>query len=285
VVADILRSRLERYQPKSYQDLLNAMKEISQELALAALASSEFFKIAAFQGGTCLRIFHGLRRFSEDLDFILVRQDRPFRWESFLSQMRMEFESFGLHLTVQDRSQAAGVVKRAFIKEDSFGKILDLTPERGRAEVQKIRIKLEIDTNPPGGSDFESKILDFPYPTSVTLQDLPTLFASKCHALLCRPFVKGRDWFDFVWYVSNKVTVNLGHLQEALVQHGPWEGEAIKVNADWLAVELRNKVDEIDWNKARSDVEPFLGTPEKRGLDLWDVAFFRTMVDRLVPIL
>ncbi len=282
MVADILRSRLDRYQPKSYQDLLNAMKEISQELALAALASSGFFKIAAFQGGTCLRIFHGIRRFSEDLDFILVRQDRPFRWDSFLSQLQMEFESFGLHLTVRDRSEAEGAVKRAFIKEDSFGKILDLTPERGRAEVQKIRIKLEIDTNPPGASTFESKILDFPYPTSVTLQDLPTLFASKCHALLCRPFVKGRDWFDFAWYVSNKISVNFAHLQEALVQHGPWENQLLALNPDWLATELRNKIDQIDWGKARSDVEPFLGSPEAKGLDLWNSSFFRTMVDRLV---
>lgn len=277
--AEIIRSRLLRYKPRSHQDVVNAMKEISQELALAALATAGFFKVAAFQGGTCLRIFHGLRRFSEDLDFILLRGDRAFQWHAYLSQLQVVFESFGLHLTVQDRSKAENAVKMAFIKEGSFGRILNI--QSIASDAQKLRIKLEVDTSPPAGSHFDFRLLDFPYPASVTTQDLPSLFASKCHALLCRPLVKGRDWFDCIWYVGNRISINFQYLQHALDQFGPWQGTKTVIDLGWLLQALQTRVQEIDWRQAQADVRPFLKPPELDSLDLWDAQLFTTMTSQL----
>jgi hypothetical protein len=141
-----------RYPIQSKQSEENAIKEICQEIALAGLARENFFKHAMFQGGTCLRIMHGLQRFSEDLDFILMKPNAKFNWELYLHSISVEFEAFGLALEVIDRSDADGTIKKAFLKESSFGKILNLQYSRSRSDKQKILIKLEIDINPPMGS-------------------------------------------------------------------------------------------------------------------------------------
>src|SRR3989344_2253098 len=220
---DIIQERLEAYKCQSKNEELHAVKEIAQEIALAGLARTDFFKHAAFQGGTCLRICHGLPRFSEDLDFILMKGG-SFSWPLYLQQLPTEFSVYGLHLDIHDRSEAKGNVKWAFLKENSFGRVLSFQYPRRVSDTQVIRIKLEIDTNPPLGSQFESKIVTFPFPYSVITQDLPSLFAGKCHALLCRPYVKGRDWYDFLWFISHRVSVDIELLKTAVKQIGPWQG-------------------------------------------------------------
>ncbi|MCB1135994.1 MAG: nucleotidyl transferase AbiEii/AbiGii toxin family protein, partial [Chlamydiia bacterium] len=200
----ILQDRLAQYQPRDKLEELRAVKEIAQEIALAGLCRAGLFEQASFQGGTCLRIVHRLSRFSEDLDFALHNADATFHWPCLFRELEEEFRSFGLHLEASDRSQANQAVKKAFLKEDSFGQVLKLNFPRLRSDPQKVLIKLEVDTNPPSHCTSQISYIDFPYPFSVTCHDLSSLFAGKCHALLCRGFVKGRDWFDFLWYVSRE---------------------------------------------------------------------------------
>jgi len=132
----------------------------------------------------------------------------------YLKSITSEFEAFGLTVEATDRSKAPNTIKKAFLKQDSFGQILNLTYPRTRADIQKISIKLEIDTHPPLGSEKQTHYLDYPYPFAITIQDKPSLFAGKCHALLCRQYTKGRDWFDFLWYVQRKTPINLGLLKK-----------------------------------------------------------------------
>jgi hypothetical protein len=248
---------------------------------LAALARSDFFKIAAFQGGTCLRILYKLRRFSEDLDFLLLSPQRSFEWKFFLAAMELEFQSFGLTVQLKDRSQAEGAVKKAFLKQDSFGRILQLKHPLLPSDKQTIEIKLEIDTNPPGGSSFESHYLDYPFPFSIRAQDRPSLFASKCHALLCRDFVKGRDWFDFLWYISKQSPINFPHLRQALQQAGPYRDSSLEIGQEWLIFRLQEKIRSIDWQKARLDVENFLSLEERKATAAWNQELFMGALKKL----
>ncbi|MFH1832528.1 MAG: nucleotidyl transferase AbiEii/AbiGii toxin family protein [bacterium] len=277
----IIEDRLKEYSPVSSRDELHALKEITQEIALSALARVNFFNKAAFQGGSCLRIVHGLNRFSEDLDFILFKPDRTFVWEPFLKSLQLEFKLYSLEFDVIDRSKADKAVKMAFLKENSFGKVFVFTHPRGLSDKQTIKIKLEIDTNPAEGSEFKNHFINFPYSFSIISQNLPSLFASKCHALLCRPFIKGRDWFDFVWYVSKKVVPNYVHLTKAIDQEGPWKKQNVIVTKFWLIKSLTEKIEKIDWVKAKYDVENFLRASDRESLKVWGADFFLDMVKKL----
>jgi len=277
----IIEDRLKAYAPTSQRDELNALKEIIQEIALCALARAHFFKEAAFQGGSCLRIIHSLQRFSEDLDFILFQPSKSFAWGPYLAALEMEFALYGLDFQAIDRSKADHAVKLAFLKDTSFGRVLLFKHPQGPSDKQTIQIKLEIDTNPPVGSTFQNHFLDFPYAFSIVAQDLPSLFASKCYALLCRPYTKGRDWFDFVWYVSQKVSPNYIHLKEALFQIGPWQGKDLMVSGTWLVDTLQDKIAAIDWEVAKMDAENFLRARERESIAVWGSDFFLATVKKM----
>lgn len=282
---NIIQNKLKLYNLQSKQDELNAIKEIIQEIVLAAFSRTDFFKQVAFQGGTCLRIVHALQRFSEDLDFMLIKSDKHFNWQGYLNSLQLEFQSYGFQLEVQDRSKAENNVKKAFIKESSFGKILNLSFPRNAADIQKVQIKLEIDTEPPEGSEFEVKYLNFPYPYSITLQNLQSLFAGKCHALLCRQYIKGRDWFDFIWYISNQIPVNLAYLKNGLFQTGQWQNQELNITNEWLIDRFREKINVIDWERTKNDVARFLKPRELETLKLWGLDFFNDAVEKLEKIL
>ncbi len=282
---DIVESRLKEYQPKTKQEEINALKEICQEIALCGLARSDFFKKGAFQGGTCLRILYGLKRFSEDLDFILLTSENNFTWEQYLKSIEIEFQSFGLSLEVFDRSQAQGVIKRAFLKENSFAKVLELKHGFLPSDKQSIKIKLEIDVNPPAGSSYATYYLDYPYPFSILCQDLPSLFASKCHALLCRKYNKGRDWFDFLWYISKNTPINYKLLANALFQTGPFKEQKIIINKDWIIQNLQLKINEIDWKTVRLDIETFLKPEDQKYIENWNETLFSNMLKKLAAFL
>ena len=278
IIEDRIRTK---YQPKNKREELNAFKEISQEIALMALSRTEFFKHAAFQGGTCLRIVYNLSRFSEDLDFIFFEPKKQFSWKHFLGEIQLEFNSFGLSLDVKDRSEADPIVKKAFLKENSFGQVLQLSYSRDQGDTQAILIKLEVDTDPPLGSVFEPKLVEFPTPFSLVAQDLPSLFAGKIHALLCRKYVKGRDLFDFIWYVTRRVEINYTFLQEALFQQGPWKTRRETVNSSWVRKRLKERLVSINWQAVKRDVEIFLKPRDLASLDLWEFSFFEQFITKL----
>jgi predicted nucleotidyltransferase component of viral defense system len=278
---DLVHERLQSYNITTKRDEENAIKEICQEIALAGLARSGFFKIAAFQGGTCLRIMYSLRRFSEDLDFILIKTQENFLWEPYLTAINVEFESFGLTCETVDRSLTSGIIKKAFLKEDSFGQVLNLRFKRGKSDFQKIIIKLEIDTNPPAGSNLMTHFLEYPFPFTVVCQDESSLFAGKCHALICREYVKGRDWYDYIWYLQRKTRINLDLLKNALEQCGPYQGTKIAMSKEWLVKELKNKINSIEWDVARMDVEKFIPVDQMRFLDNWSKEMFEAITSKL----
>lgn len=278
---DLIHQRLSDYNCLDKISEENAIKEICQEIALAALSRSDFFRIGAFMGGTCLRILHGLRRFSEDLDFVLRDDDIDFDWQPYLHAIEEEFQAFGLSCSTVDRSHVNQTVKKAFLKEDSFGQVLQLQYSRSRSDMQKVLIKLEIDTHRPMGANYETIALNYPYPFAVTAHDLPSLFAGKCNALLTRTYLKGRDWYDLLWYVRRGITVNLELLGHSLPQYAAYSGLQTTPTPEWLIRELRKKIQQVDWHQARRDVDRFLSDHERRSLDLWGVEFFLSITDKL----
>ncbi len=149
-----------------------------------------------------------------------------------------ELTAYGYRLEITDRDKADTTVKKAFLKDSSLGKIIDLQHANQTGPMSKIRIKLEVDTNPPAGSGYELKYLDFPFVSSVAVQDKPSLFAGKIHALLCREYIKGRDWYDFIWYTSNRIGINHDFLTSAINQVGPWKGQSITADKSWLLNEM-----------------------------------------------
>jgi hypothetical protein len=271
---EIIQEKFRRYGATNAVEEENATKEIIQEIALYALWRGEFFDVALFQGGTSLRILHHLPRFSEDLDFMLRSPNSKFDWAPYLKILVEVFAQFGLKLDAQPKERMDRAVREAVLKDDSIASQLDLT-FAGTGRRRTIKIKLEIDTNPPPRSGEASTFLDFPADYEVRHQDLPSNFALKIHALLCRGYLKGRDWYDYSWYVSNGVSPNLMHLEAALIQAGPWVGqEELKIDMPWLEDTLGSSIAAVDWNAAADDVRRFLRPAESKSLELWSDRFF-----------
>jgi hypothetical protein len=279
---EIIQKRLDDYKSTNPVEEEQATKEIIQELALYALWRADFFAVAAFQGGTSLRILHGLPRFSEDLDFMLKAPNTEFDWSGYLTKLLVCFEEYGLKSEALSKGRMDNRIKKAFIKDNSVTNQLNLSFYQGHAD-QKINIKLEIDVKPPAESGYAYTYLDFPTDHEVCHQNLSSNFALKIHALLCRGFLKGRDWYDFNWYIKQGVSPNLPHLKNALVQFGPWEGQVdLVVDMAWLKTTTQEKIDSIDWTEAAADVERFLKPAEVNSLQLWSARFFSAKLNRLV---
>ncbi|MBI5544709.1 MAG: nucleotidyl transferase AbiEii/AbiGii toxin family protein [Deltaproteobacteria bacterium] len=278
---EIIQERLDSYGCRTTLEEEQALREITQEIVLAALGRTDFFKCAGFQGGTCLRIFHGLNRFSEDMDFALAAPDPKFVLAPYLERVREELTIFDYQLEIDDRSKAGAAVQEAFVKDDSVGKLLRLGYRPRAGPLRKLRIKLEVDTNPPPGATYDMPVLDFPFPSAVRVFDLPSLFAGKIHALLCRSYLKGRDWYDFIWYTARRTPIRHALLGAALNQQGPWKGQAPTTDDAWCAEQLRAKIEEVDWAQARRDVQRFLKPRELPSLELWTREFFLQQAAKL----
>ena len=277
---DIIQQRLATYNSRNALEEEQATKEILQEVSLYSLWRGGFFEIGAFQGGTSLRILHRLPRFSEDLDFILLQPDSAFDWERYLKPLIAGLTEFGLESEVLNEGKMDRNIREALIKNDSVANQLNLRFDRSRSS-PTLKIKLEIDVNPPAGSGFTHTYLDFPLDFEIHHQDLPSNFALKIHALLCRPYLKGRDWYDFNWYIRQNVQPNVPHLQAALNQAGPWKEQHPTIDIQWIVEQLQKKIAAIDWKAAVADVERFIPLPDRQSLSLWSTRFFSTRAARL----
>jgi len=277
----VLSARIREYAPANSIEQENVLQELLQHYVLASLSRAGLFAQAMFHGGTCLRIAYAMNRFSEDLDFLLKKPDPDFRWRRYLESVRKDCDQEGISFEVQDKSRTGTAVRKAFLKSDSIGATLatDLPFERVRD--RRIRIKLEIDTNPPAGSTFATSYLTFPVTAPMTTQSLESGFALKLHALLCRSYVKGRDWYDFVWYVARKTRPELGLLRHALHQQGPWAGRPISVTTRWVQENMEAVIRRINWAAARTDVQRFLPLREQEGLRAWSADFFLHQLARM----
>lgn len=281
---DLIKKKLDAYKVTNPLEEENVLKEIVQEIMLFALWKADFFEVAAFQGGTSLRVLHGLNRFSEDIDFILLEPDSKFSWQPYLEQLTETCKEFGIEPEALDKNQMDRNVRAALIKDNSIANQLNLSFMNTHPE-KKLTIKLEIDSNPPEGSSFERSYLDFPVDFEVCHQDVSSNFSLKTHALLCRPYLKGRDWYDFNWYVAQGVTPNLVLLKNALEQYGPWQGEFLNIDRDWLVNALSEKISSINWKDAADDVERFLNPIEQKTLSLWSEKFYMNKLNKLNELL
>ena len=282
----IIKQMLDKYETESPEEKINALKEVIQEAVLAGLARGGFFKYAALYGGTALRIFYGLDRFSEDLDFSLIKQDEDFNIGKYFSVLEQELESLGLKFSIEEKMKSVdSVIKSAFIKGGTKENILTFYPDNKQLEYfhsrELIKIKFEIDTNPPLYANYEMKYKTMPSNYQVRLYDAPSLFAGKLHALICRAWknrIKGRDLYDYIFYVSRGVKVNLLHLQARMIDSG-YITNKTKLTIDSLREILIDKFNQIDFNLAKKDVIPFVRN--QKGLDVWGKDFFISTVDDL----
>lgn len=257
-------------------DRHHAMREVMQEIALAGLQRGGFFDKAAFYGGTCLRIFHDLPRFSEDLDFSLLEADEQFALQPYFAALQAEFSAFGFEVEIVARNKTVkSAVVSAFLKQGTSIYEVRVASQR------VLKIKFEVDTDPPGGFATEERLLLQPYSFYVKCYALPDLFAGKLHAVLFRRWknrVKGRDWFDFEWYVRGGVPLKLAHLEQRARQSGDWQEGALK--PEDLRGLLRDRIQTLDVAQARHDVLPFVQTPA--ALDIWSKRYFLDLLDRIV---
>lgn len=275
-----IEQMLKNYRIENIYDQKNAMKEIMQEIVLCGLSRAGFFQKAAFYGGTALRIFYGLDRFSEDLDFSLVTADPDFDLTVYFPVLEKEVRAFGLHVTIQEKEKTKeSNIRSAFLKGNTKEHLLlfyadeNLAGSVARSEV--VKIKFEVDINPPEYAGFEHKYRLLPTPYEVNLYDMPSLFAGKIHAVLCRAWksrIKGRDLYDYVFYLSRGSAVNQKHLRARLLQSG-----FISEDMECTLPELRNmlyeRFDTIDFRQAKQDVEPFIR--DTASLNMWNADFFK----------
>ena len=269
---DIIQKKLESYGAETVEGELNALKEIIQEVILYALSQTDFFKRAFFQGGTCLRIVHGLDRFSEDLDFALRNSDSKFDIQTYLERVVETMHWYGCNMEISGKDRTDGNIKSRTLKDDNIQKVLTL--EHNLNVRKKIKIKVDIDIDPPRYAKFEANYMDFPMDFMIMTHDLTSLFSGKCHALLCRRFSKGRDWYDYLWYIKKNVQINLKMLEDALKQFGPWKNKNIMVTESWLKKELHKKIQTIKWDDIKKDISRFIKSREREGLELWHKEFF-----------
>lgn len=280
----MIKEWLEDYQPKDQQQAEQALREIMQEIALAGLQRSGFFEKAAFYGGTALRIFYGLNRFSEDLDFSLLEVDPSFSLEPYLDGIEREFTSSGMKVHIKEKKKSAQTnIDSAFLKSETVWKELVLENIIPQAELNMhpaIKIKLEIDTKPPLGFDTEDKLLLKPFSFYVRCFTLTDLFAGKMHALLFRKWkqrVKGRDWYDMEWYVKKGVPLHLEHFLSRARDSGDWKQTTI--TKDQFLQLLYNKIDTVPLDRVREDIVRFI--PDDKVLAIWSANYFKDLAGQI----
>ncbi len=283
---DAVKTMLARYDCQSTAEYTNALQEILQEIVLLGLWRSKFFEHGAFYGGTALRILYGLNRFSEDLDFSLLRSNKNFQLSKYLVALEKELSAFGFQVTVEQKNKSwSSAVQSAFLKTETAGALLVITADERISHAipagKLLKIKLELDTEPPSGFNTETKYLLRPISFGVRTYALPDLFAGKMHAILCRQWknrVKGRDWYDLVWYVANYPQLHLDHLEERMRQSGHWQQKGTLGKGE-LADLLSNAIGTLDIEQAKKDVIPFI--KDTGTLNVWSREFFQDICSRI----
>jgi predicted nucleotidyltransferase component of viral defense system len=277
---------LSKYKVHSLDEERNAFKEIVQEIALCGLSRAGFFKEAAFYGGTALRIFYGLDRFSEDLDFSLMSTNHDFDLTKYFPALESQMNSVGLNFKVEEKVKSVDSnIKSAFLKGNTKEHILSVYRDNGQLKNlnphEVIKIKFEVDTNPPAYANFENKFRLLPSPYPVKLYDLPSLFAGKIHAVICRGWknrVKGRDLYDYVFYLTSNAPVNLKHLTARLKQSN-YIDDSTTITIDDVKRMLVERFEKIDYEQAKQDVWSFVS--DKSKFDFWSAEFFIDITNSL----
>lgn len=269
---ELYEKMLSAYDQSTETARRNAIYEVSQQIVLAGLADGGFFNKAAFYGGTCLRIFHGLNRFSEDMDFTLLKEDSSFNFEQYFQPVIDQFALVGRKVEIKKKDKKSfGKVESAFLKDTT-----DVYDISFQTEIS-IKVKIEVDTMPPLKFTTEQNILLQPKSFLTRCVALPDLYAGKMHALVFRTWksrVKGRDWYDFEWYVRNGIPLDWNHLHERILQ---FNGQEMTV--DEFRSALRGRLSSADISRVKEDVLPFLNNPDD--LDIWSNEYFMQLADMM----
>lgn len=283
----MIKEWIESYEPVNIQETEQALREIMQEISLAGLYRANFFKHAAFYEGTALRIFHGLDRFSEDLDFSLLQKDTAFEIAPYFTSIVEEFEAVGMKVQIHQKSKSTTThIDSAFLKSDTLWSELifeNTIPQVKLTIKPSIKIKLEVDIHPPLHFQTENRLLTKPFSFFVNCFTLPDLFAGKMHALLYRNWkrrIKGRDWYDLEWYIKKEARLNLEHFAERARESGDWNEPSM--SRDQLIDLLHKKIDLLDIKNLKADIIRFIRYPQQ--LDIWSHEYFHLLCDKLKVI-
>lgn len=282
----IVEQMIQTYKAQTVYDQKNARKEVMQEIVLCELSRAGFFRKAAFYGGTALRIFYGLDRFSEDLDFSLMRAEDDFDIQSYLPILEKAVGAYGLNVKIDDKEKVSDSnIQSAFLKANTKEHLMMFYSAdkefSGVSNNELTKIKFEVDVNPPEYATFERKYRLQPVPYDVNLYDESSLFAGKLHAVIGRAWktrIKGRDLYDYVFYLSKGISFNRKHLRARLFQSGHITDDT-KFELSDIKKMLNNKFDSIDFKQAKEDVAPFIR--DIRVLDIWSADFFKQITDGL----
>jgi len=283
----MIKEWIAAYKPRNTDEASQALREIMQEIALAGLARGGFFKKAAFYGGTALRIFHGLDRFSEDLDFSLLEVNPKFILDPFFPAIEAEFGALGFKVSIREKKKTlVNNIDSAFLKSDTVWRELVLEgtiPQNGLDQKPSVTIKLEVDREPPLGFETEDKLLIKPVSFYVKCFTLPHLFAGKMHALLFRKWkenVKGRDWYDMEWYIKKGVPLDLNHFVLRAQDSGDWKEDTITEKG--FHDLLKQKITTVNMDRVKADIRRFLVSPER--LDIWSPNYFLDLAKHLKTV-
>lgn len=277
---------INKYNPQTMEEKKFAIKEALQEVVLAGLSKTDFFSYAAFYGGTALRIFYGIDRFSEDLDFSLIVRDDSFKIDKYFKSIRDIVNSLGLNFEVSKNDKVnESNIDSAFIKgntKETFTVIYPHSLDSGQIiHNEKIIIKFEIDVNPPMYANTEMKFRLLPFPYQVRVYDKASLFAGKIHAVIARSWksrVKGRDLYDYVYYLSLDTQVNLQHLEARLKQTNTISVDAVLTRKVLIEI-LEQRFDHIDFEVAKADIRPFIKNQDS--LEIWSNDFFKSITQNI----
>ena len=282
-----IEAMLSRYSPTNNYERESAIKEILQEIALAGLSRGGFFEKAAFYGGTCLRIFHGLNRWSEDLDFALLSKDSDFKLDDYFPALEKEFKSYGIDISIETRKKDDdALVQSAFLKGNTMTLMMSFFPKSEDAKRvvsnQNTKIKFEIDTDNPSGGMTEFKYRMLPATYEVQIFDESTLFAGKIHAIICRDYkhhVKGRDYYDYLFYLGKGSRFNLAYLENKLKNTGGKIGNNETLTLERVKELLKERFEVVDYESAKKDVSRFISDQES--LTLWKKELFLSTLGEL----
>jgi predicted nucleotidyltransferase component of viral defense system len=284
-----IEQMLSRYELDTIHDHENALKEIIQEIALLGLWRSKFYEKAVFYGGSALRILHKLERFSEDLDFSLIQPEKEFDIRKYLGAVKSELEFWGFEVSTEEKNRKGkSTIDSAFIKANTLIHLLKIDSNLKTHKSAVMKIKLEIDQDPAIGFTSDLKYHLHPIPFTIKTMTLPSLFAGKMHALLCRTIrtnIKGRDWYDLIWFVKKNIPCDLYYLKNKMIQTGHINSSEV-LTKDKLVELISKKIKEIDFGLAKSDVEPFLkNSGQSNELRLWSGTFFSDYLIKEIGIL
>ena len=283
---NVIEQMLSKYEIKNTNDEINALKEIIQEIVLSGLSRGGFFNEASFYGGTALRIFYKLDRFSEDLDFALITPNKDFDLSKYFVYIEKELKAYGLNLEISTKQKSIDSnITSAFLKGDTLEHILKFFPNEVNHKydslLKDIKIKFEVDINPPGGATYEKQYKLLPSPHQIKLYDKKSLLAGKIHAILCRGWktrVKGRDLYDYVFFLANDVEVNIELIKNKLIE-SKYIGLNNNFDIDVLKELLIDKFNEIDYKEAKEDVIPFIKDVDS--INIWSMDFFISITKKL----